>query len=171
MVWAIVSTCGFTSCYFVAIGLVATLFEPFNQVVRPLFVLRHLLIYILLVVPAVGSAVAITVDWITTAVRRRDLESAGVAAWVAYDRAYDMSRVGRSLPDPLGDLSDFFSGRNFVSDGEGDEDDDKRVLAILAILLAIVLTLAGVLTTSIIIRHTAARYSEHVRTELYVKPG
>jgi len=81
-----------------------------------------------------------------------------------------MSLVSRSLPDPLGDLGDFFSGRNFVSDGDGDEDDDKRVLAILATLLAIVLTLAGILTTALIIRHTATKYSELVRTERYVKP-
>ncbi|MDB5194357.1 MAG: hypothetical protein JWN50_371 [Parcubacteria group bacterium] len=153
MTWCggIMSASGFTWCYLIIMALSAGAlgFLP------PKYVKAALeLGYVIIILPVLGSGLAIWMDSITTAWRERDAMSIGVAGWNTFAQVHNTYEAARILPGVLGDLSDVF-------DGDGDSDGDGA-LALLAILVVIFALAGGVLTTVMIVRSTARKYAGEV---------
>lgn len=155
LVWsaAIMSACGFTWCYLIVLALGAGAFgwlEP--QYVKGALELG----YVVIILPVLGSGLAIWIDSLTTAWRRRDLASGLTAAWNTYAQAHNTYQAASMLPRIFENLGDLFEG------GDSDSDSAKS-RAILAVVFLVVLALAcGVLTTVAIVRSTAHAYATGV---------
>lgn len=115
------------------------------------------LMYVMLVVPLLGSAIVITIQSWITAARERSLMNLGVAGWNTFATAYNTYNAVQSFGPALDSVQQGLGGLL----GDGDSDDNAGRV----ILLAAIVLLAGVLTTSVIIRRYEASLpvSEEVR--------
>ncbi|WP_294157602.1 hypothetical protein [uncultured Selenomonas sp.] len=156
VVWAgaIQSAIGFTYVYAFIVGYIAvsTGYLPAAM----LGVLLNLM-YVMIVVPLIGSAIIITIQSWITAARDRSLMNLGVAGWNTFATAYNTYNAVQSFGPALDSVQQGLGGVL----GDGDSDDN----AARVILLAAIVLLAGVLTTSVIIRRYEASLpvSEEVR--------
>ena len=156
VVWAgaIQSAIGFTYVYAFIVGYIAvsTGYLPAAM----LGVLLNLM-YVMIVVPLIGSAILITIQSWITAARDRSLMNLGVAGWNTFATAYNTYNAVQSFGPALDSVQQGLGGVL----GDGDSDDN----AARVILLAAIVLLAGVLTTSVIIRRYEASLpvSEEVR--------
>ena len=156
VVWAgaIQSAIGFTYVYAFIVGYIAvsTGYLPAAM----LGVLLNLM-YVMIVVPLIGSAIIITIQSWITAARDRSLMNLGVAGWNTFATAYNTYNAVQSFGPALDSVQQGLGGVF----GDGDSDDN----AARVILLAAIVLLAGVLTTSVIIRRYEASLpvSEEVR--------
>jgi len=113
------------------------------------------------VIPGLVSGLATTIDLLSTAVRRRDLAGANLTAWAAWDtyfQAHNWGSAMRLIPNHLSGLGESFDGK--------DQDDGIGHLVWLVALLTLACLLAGIVTTIVIIRATAATQSDRIRAEL-----
>jgi hypothetical protein len=117
------------------------------------------LIYLMIIVPAIGSGIIITIQsWINFA-REKSLMNLGVAGWNTFAQAYNTYNAIQSFGPALDTVQEGLGG---LFDGDGDSDNSTmRVL-----LLAAIILLAGVMTTTVIIRRYEASLpvSEAVRS-------
>ena len=156
VIWAgaIQSAIGFTYVYAFIVGYIAvsTGYLPAAM----LGVLLNLM-YVMIVVPLIGSAIIITIQSWITAARDRSLMNLGVAGWNTFATAYNTYNAVQSFGPALDSVQQGLGGVF----GDGDSDDN----AARVILLAAIVLLAGVLTTSVIIRRYEASLpvSEEVR--------
>lgn len=155
MVWcgAVMSASGFTWCYLVVLSSIATWagFLPtrYVQVVLELG-------YVAIILPVLGSGFAIWMDSVTTAWRRRDAASIGVASWNTFAMAHDTYEAATTLPGIFKDLGSAIS----------EADDDAGGIAFaLAVLIVLLVLCSGILTTTAIIRSTARQYAHSVLAE------
>jgi hypothetical protein len=154
---AIMSACGFTYSYLtIAIGAGAFHFLP-PQYVRAALELG----YVMIILPIIGSGLGITIDSITTAWRRRDLMSIGVAGFNTYAQVHNVYAAATTLPGILDDL-----GRTFNTD-----DEDSGPATYLVILLVAFALGGGILTTAAIIRATARKYAQTVQASFASGPS
>ena len=148
------SAIGFTYVYAFIVGYIAvsTGYLPAAM----LGVLLNLM-YVMIVVPLIGSAIIITIQSWITAARDRSLMNLGVAGWNTFATAYNTYNAVQSFGPALDSVQQGLGGVL----GDGDSDDN----AARVILLAAIVLLAGVLTTSVIIRRYEASLpvSEEVR--------
>lgn len=155
MVWcgAVMSASGFTWCYLVVLSAIASSagFLPTRYVQVGLE-----LGYVATILPVLGSGIAIWMDSVTTAWRRRDAASIGVASWNTFAMAHNTSEAATTLPRVFKDLGSVFS--------EGDDDAEAIVLA-LTVLMVLLVLCSGILTTTAIIRSTARHYAHSVLAE------
>ncbi len=155
MVWcgAVMSASGFTWCYLVLVFLSAEAlgFLPVKSVRIALE-----LGYAVVILPVLGSGIAIWMDSLTTAWRRRDAASVGVAGWNTFAMAHDTYEAATTLPRIFTDLGGAFSGT---------DDDAEAMLSALAIQVVVLVLCGGILTTTAIIRSTARRYAHVVLAE------
>ena len=156
VVWAgaIQSAIGFTYVYAFVVSYIAvsTGYLP----VAMIDVLLSLM-YVMIVIPAIGSAIVITIQsWINVA-REKSLMNIGVAGWNTFATAYNTYNAVQSFGPALATVKDGLGGVL----GDGDSDDNAGRV----ILLAAIVLLAGVLTTTVIIRRYEASLpvSEEVR--------
>ena len=153
LVWCggTMSACGFTWCYFVIVAMVAaaTGFLPVKCVELSLE-----LGYVVIILPVLGSGLAIWLDSVTTACRKRDAASIGVAGWNTSAMAHNTNEAATTLPDVFKRIRDTLSG--------GDDDDAEGKLVLVAILLVVIALCGGVLTTTAIVRSTARKYATGV---------
>jgi len=157
MVWcgAVMSASGFTWCYLIPLALLAGVMGW----LPPEYVQATLeLGYVVIILPILGSGLAIWLDSVTTAWRRRDLASIGIASWNTFAMAHNTYSAAKTLPKVLEHLGDVFKG--------GDSDDAKGKALLLVVLLVILAVCAGFLTTRAIIMRTARKYSGKVQKEL-----
>jgi hypothetical protein len=155
MVWcgAVMSASGFTWCYLGGLCLIATAmgFLPMRYVQVALE-----LGYVVIILPVLGSGIAIWMDSVTTAWRRRDAASIGVAGWNTYATAHDACEAATTLPGIFKDLGSGFS--------EGDDDAEGKLLYF-AVLIVVLALCGGIFTTMAIVRSTARKYARGVMAE------
>src|SRR5262245_40972448 len=160
MVWcgAVMSASGFTWCYLVGFALIGTSTDllpmKYIQVALELG-------YVVVILPTLGSGIAIWMDSVTTAWRRRDTASAAVAAWNTYAMAHDTCEAATILPRVFKDLYRSFS--------VADEDDKEGLPFLLATLTVFLVLSLGVITTAAIVRSTARKYARAVRLSMASK--
>lgn len=154
---AVMSACGFTWVYLVILALVARSGHWLPQ--------RYVdgmldLGYVVIILPVLGSGLAIWIDSLTTAWRQRSLGSGAIAAYNTFAMAHNVYEAATTLPDVVGRLTKTFSS----------DDDEDSGAAALAILLVIVALLGGVLTTAAIVRMSARSVARGV-TSLRLHPA
>ncbi len=157
IVWcaAIQAAVGFTSSYAILLG---TLAYQLGYLPPQAIQFMMSLTYILLIVPALGSGLAITIhSWIAFA-RDKSLANLGMAGWNTFAQAYNtynaIENFGPALSNVMDGMGDVFSS---------DSDSDSSMARVL--VLVAIAVLAGLLTTSVIIQRYAASIpvSENVR--------
>ena len=116
------------------------------------------LMYIMIIIPLIGSAIVITIQSWIVAAREKSLRNLGVAGWNTFATAYNTYNAIQSFGPALDSVQQGLGG---LFGGDGDSDDS----AARVILLAAIVLLAGVLTTNVIIRRYEASLpvSEEVR--------
>lgn len=152
MAWcgAIMSACGFTQFFAVVLALIAgaTGFLP-PHYVQGVFELT----YVVIILPILGSGLAIWVDSLVTAWRERSFGSVGTAAWNTYAQIHNTYSAVSLLPDVLKDLGGLFDG----------DDDDAPVLMLMVLVVAFAL-FGGILTTVMIAKASARSVGNTLRT-------
>ncbi len=145
------SACGFTWCYLVILAMlaVATGFLPMKYIRLSLDIG-----YVVIVLPVLGSGLAIWLDSVTTAWRRRDAMSVGVAGWNTFAMAQNTHDSATTLPEVFKSIGDTLSG--------GDDDDAEEKLVRVALFLVVIALGGGVFTTIGIVRWTARKYATGV---------
>ena len=116
------------------------------------------LMYIMIIIPLLGSAIVITIQSWIVAAREKSLMNLGVAGWNTFATAYNTYNAIQSFGPALDSVQQGLGG---LFGGDSDSDDS----AARVILLAAIVLLAGVLTTNVIIRRYEASLpvSEEVR--------
>lgn len=156
MVWcgAIMSASGFTWCYLIPLALFtgAMGWLPVDYVQATLE-----LGYVIIIFPILGSGLAIWMDSVTTAWRRRSLANIGVAGWNTFAMAHNTYHAAKTLPGVFKHLGEVFKGSS--------SDDARAKLVMFAVLLVILALSAGVLTTRAIVMATARKYGEAFQKE------
>lgn len=102
--------------------------------------------YLLVIFPALGTGLIITVHSLITAWRERSMANIGTAAWNTFASAHNLYNAASGVPDAFGKVTDTLFG--------GDADDRKVALVIMIVALAIG---GGAFITFALIRHYAAK--------------
>lgn len=113
--------------------------------------------YLAIVIPLIGSGIAITIDSWAYFWRRRTWGSGGLAAWNTFADIFNIVQAMETVPGALKEVSGLFS-----SDGD---DDASATMAKWAIGLAIFAVLAGILTTVFIVRSTMKRHVYNLKLD------
>lgn len=103
--------------------------------------------YLLIIVPAIGTGLIITVHSLITAWRERNIANMGVAAWNTFASGLNIYNAFEGIPNAWEAVSE-------VLGGKGKKDDSKAALLILIVVVAIA---GGILITMGLIRHYAAQ--------------
>lgn len=153
---AIQSAVGFTFVYAIVVSYIAV---STGYLPASMMGVLSSLIYLMIIVPAIGSGIIITIQsWINFA-REKSLMNLGVAGWNTFAQAYNTYNAIQSFGPALDTVQEGLGG---LFDGDGDSDNSTmRVL-----LLAAIILLAGVVTTTVIIRRYEASLpvSEAIRS-------
>lgn len=153
---AIQSAVGFTFVYAILVAYIAVSTGYFPP---QLMGVMLNLIYLLIIIPLIGSGIFITIQsWINFA-REKSLMNLGVAGWNTFAQAYNTYNAIQSFGPALDSVQEGLGGLF----GDGDSDSDSSTYRV--ILLAAIVLLAGVLTTTVVIRRYEASLpvSEEVR--------
>ena len=103
--------------------------------------------YLLIIVPAIGTGLIITVHSLITAWRERNIANMGVAAWNTFASGMNVYNAFSGIPDA-------WEAVGAVLGGKGKKDDNKSALLILIVVVAIA---GGILITMSLIRYYAAQ--------------
>ena len=111
LVWcgAVMSGCGFTWCYLIIFALIAMATGKLSMNYIQLMLEVG---YVAIFIPIMGSGLAIWMDSVTTAWRRRNAASIGVAAWNTFAMAHNTYEAARTMPKVLQDIGKAFSKGN-----------------------------------------------------------
>lgn len=171
---AIMSASGFTWCYLVVLGFLAAV-TPASLFITPEEgqVVTGMLLdaasleaffqlgYLVIILPILGSGLAITVQTWRGLARRRAQRQAGafdyaITGWNTYAQVHNTYSALRHIPSAFDGVGSFFSGK--------DSKDGKGLIVILLVVLAVG---GGILTTfSIIQSRRRAVILESYRTSL-----
>lgn len=105
--------------------------------------------YLLIIIPAIGTGLVITVHSLITAWRERNIANMGVAAWNTFASGMNIYNALDGIPNAWEAVSSVLGG-----DSKGKKDDSKAALLILLVVVAIA---GGILITMSLIRHYAAQ--------------
>lgn len=156
LVWcaAVMSACGFTWCYLIVVAFGASAFGYLDT-----YHLKMVLElgYVVIIVPILGAGLGIWIDSLTTAWRRRDLASIGVAGWNTFAQVHNTYQAASALPGIFEDLGSFFS--------DSDSDNAQGKVVMLVVALVVLALLGGIFTTVAIVRTTARKYAQSVTSE------
>ena len=148
IVWcaAIQAAVGFTSAYAIILGGLA---YQFGYLPPQALQFMMSLTYVLIIVPALGSGLAITIhSWIAFA-REKSLMNLGMAGWNTFAQAYNMYNAYQSFGPALSNVMDNVGS---IFSGDGDSDSSSaRVMLLVAIAV-----LGGLLTTMVIVQRYAS---------------
>lgn len=142
MTWcaAIQSAAGFTMVYAEIIAIVA---YQMNYISGSTLELAFNLLYLMIILPILGTGFAITIQsWINVK-REKSLANLGVAGWNTFATAYNTYGAIRNVG------AAFDNVRKSFGDMKSSDDDNK------ALVIVIVALLAGIITTMLIIRMNA----------------
>ncbi len=157
---ATMSACGFTWVYLIVLAIVAQaagLLGP--RQVSGMVALG----YAIIILPVLGSGLAIALDSWATAWRTRSFGNIAAAGYNTFAQVYNTYEAIESLPGVFSAIGDLFKGSDSSSDSE--EGELGAAAVILAIALVIFAVVGGVLTTATIIRSTAKSHSRQVLVE------
>lgn len=156
MAWmgAVMSACGFTWAYLVLIGIVASALGWLDQeYLNAMFSLGYLAI----IIPVLGSGLAIMVNSWVIAWKKRSITNMGIAGWNTFAQAYNTYNAISAIPDSLKSVLGVFGNSK-----SGGKDSAKAKLVLILVIVSI---LGGILTAIAIIRITARGQAEKVRRE------
>lgn len=105
--------------------------------------------YLLIIIPAIGTGLIITVQSLVTAWRERNIANMGVAAWNTFASGMNIYNAMEGIPNAWEAVSSVLG-----SDSKDDKDGSKAALLILLVVVAIS---GSVLITMSLIRHYAAQ--------------
>lgn len=147
---AIMSACGFTWCFLIAEAVLVWKLDYLSiEYVQAMLSLGYLVI----ILPILGSGLALTMDSWAYFWRRRNFRSGAVAGWNSFAQVYNTYQAVSAIPDALDHVIHVFSKK--------DSDSDSK--SVLVILLVVVAILGGVLTTTLIIRATARSHAGAIK--------
>jgi hypothetical protein len=158
---AIMSASGFTWCYLIVLGLIATQVpmawlvdaeegaEPVTGMLLEGDSLQAFadLGYLVIIVPILGSGLAITVASWRAFARRRTVGDGMVTGWNTFAQVHNTYHAVRALPGVLDRLGGFFGGKSSGSSSGGGKKG-----GLIVIVLVILAVLGGVITTYAIIQ-------------------
>ena len=157
---AIMSASGFTWCYFLIFGFIATQWPITDEetgAVSYLLTTDQVGIlydigYLVVIFPILGSGIAIGVHSWGVFWRRRSLRNGVTAGWNTYANLHNFYTAIEQVPRSWGNVLDFF-GSGTGSDSSSSNDKGKGII----VILAVAAVLAGILTTATIIKYTARK--------------
>ena len=155
VIWsgAVMSACGFIWVYLMIEALVFRAVGWLDDTqVNGLVSLGYLVI----ILPVLGSGLALTVNAWATAWRKRNFVNMAAASWNTFAQTYNTYRAISAIPDALEGVGDVFSPRR---DSKGGTEGAAGAFILLLLLLAVI---GGVMTTAVIIRSSARSHAAHV---------
>lgn len=153
MAWcgATMSACGFTWVYVTILGLIAQSTGKLPpQYVNAMFSLGYLTI----ILPILGSGLAITAQSWAYFWRERNFGSGAAAGWNTFAQIYNMYEAVHIIPEAIKSLGGVLK--------DDDSEDGKGQLLAIAVMLVVAAVSGGVLTTTAIIRKTAKNHADDV---------
>jgi hypothetical protein len=142
LVWcaAIQSVVGFSSALILILGFTAF---ATGHLPKEYLEATFSLWYLLVIFPALGSGLIITIHSFVQAWRERNIASVGTAAYNAFAMGSNIYNAVSDVPDAFGKVGNLF---------KGDKDQQKVAMVLLIVAVAIG---GGVLITMLLIRHYA----------------
>jgi hypothetical protein len=166
MVWCglVMSACGFTWCYLFVLTLIGMhvpdfLHEYPEDSVIPRLITKEIAEYIfnlgyaVIILPILGSGLAIWVHSLIEAYRRRTFGSVAVAGWNTFAQGHNMYRFAKDAPDVWKVIEKLFSGKG----------DVKGKVVILVVVIVIMAVLGGILTTMGIAKMADKKFTSTVK--------
>lgn len=171
---AIMSACGFTWVYLIALVLLGHGAEPtfsgedydpenriFSEDVMNAAVSLG---YLILIGPILSSGLVITAHSWINAWKRRTLGSVAGAGWNTFAQVYNTYNAIQAVPRAWDTVNQFFTG----SDSPSSSSDNKKTTGPLIVLGLVLLALVGgVLTTTVIIRKTIRNHVRDLQYERF----
>lgn len=140
---AIMSAVGFTWCYTVLFGGIA---GPLLHKLPEAYLEKlYSLAYVVIILPLIGSGIAITINSWAHFWRERSFANGAIAGYNTFADIYNLYGAVEALPSVWDNVKDLLFG----------DDDDNGPWARIAIVLALLAVLSGILTTYLIVRTTA----------------
>jgi hypothetical protein len=160
---AIMAAVGFTWCYTIVLGYGATLIDITDEDTgrsAPLLSLADVQVlfdvaYVVIILPLLGSGLAITTHSWGVFWRRKSLTNGAVAGWNTYATLHNFYSATQHMPDALDNVLDLFGGLgsgSSSSSSSGSSSDNKGLIILVLAALAI---LGGIVTAAAIVRSTA----------------
>ena len=150
MAWcgAVMSACGFTWVYLVFIGVGLRYFHYLNDKWLEVF---FNLGYLAIILPVLGSGIAITIESWMIFWQRKTWMNGGVATYNTFAQISNTYQAFSAIPEAIENVTGAFKS--------DDDEEDKGMgrLALIAVLFAIA---GGMLTTRAIILSTARSHSQ-----------
>lgn len=109
--------------------------------------------YLLVIFPALGSGLIITIHSLREAWRTRRIGDIGVAAWNTFAQGYNMYNAMDGVPKAFSELGSLFKGSN--------SDDAKSRMVALLLVIVVLAIVGGVIITAMLINH----YAKQTRPE------
>lgn len=156
MAWcgAIMSASGFTWSYLVLLVL-ANMVMPHKWQLPPKYVDAMFSAgYLIIILPVIGSGIAITVQSWSYFWRERNFKNGAVAGYNTFADVYNIYEAAHAIPESFSMIKNAFKG------GDDEDDDVRGRLALIAIALAVLAVVGGCLTTAAIIRSTARKTAQ-----------
>lgn len=141
---AIMSASGFTWCYTIVLAYLFHQLPGKYHLPDKYFIGMLDLGYLVVIVPIIGSGIAITVQSWMYFWRERTFVGGAVAGWNTFADIYNIYEATQAIPESLSFLSGLFEGK--------DDDEDKNFLLSLMIALVALSVIGGIVTTTLIIR-------------------
>lgn len=143
---AVQAAIGFSSVFGLILGCITHSFG----LLPPEFLAKAMsLWYVLVIIPALGTGLILTIQSWIIAYRDRTLLNMGGAAYNTFAQLHNMYSAFEGLGSAFSSVGDLFS--------DLDSDDPKAGLAIIAIVLVLCALLAGVFLTYVLIKRYAGR--------------
>jgi hypothetical protein len=167
MAWmgAVMSACGFVWVYTIVLAL---LWHTLNPSLPKKYVLSDVYLngaiglgYLIIILPVLGSGLAITINSWAYFWRRRTFGSGALAGYNSFAQLYNTYQAIQGIPEAVGLVGKAFKG-------DGDSDGKKWVLMLALVLIALV---GGILTTTAIIRVSARSSARSVAEKFNFGPG
>lgn len=105
--------------------------------------------YLLIIIPALGTGLIITIQSWIVAFRERSLTNMGTAAWNTFAQIHNMAGAIDGIGDAFGNVVDFIFPK--------DSKDSNATLVMLVIGLVALAIAGGVILTAALIKHSAGR--------------
>lgn len=145
---ATMAAVGFSWCYLVVIALAAGP-DGFKKLPANYVEAMFSLGYLVIIGPLIGSGIAITVESWAYFWRRRSVGSGAIAGWNTLADVYNIYQAAHYVPSAWDHVKDLLFPKK--------RDSSDSSLAGLAILLASMAVLGGILTAAAIIRTVSER--------------
>lgn len=121
--------------------------------------------FIAAVPPILASGIIITINSWQSFFRTRSLVDLGVASWNTYAQLHNMYAAFDGMGKALSHIGEFAEAA-FSRRGGRSKDEGKALALVIAILLALIGVILGILTTAVLIQRYAATTPMPVRAEV-----